>query len=195
MEGIIKFISQPWHWSVSGVGIVIVMFLLIILAKRFGISTSFKTICSAGGAGKRIAYFDYNWKDHNWLLLFIIGAMLGGYIGSTVFASPLPVQISAATISDLAELGINHPSSYSEGAGFLPEELFNFSNLKSPTGLILMVLGGIFIGFGTRWAGGCTSGHAISGLAELQLPSLIAVIGFFMGGLAMTHLIFPLIFN
>lgn len=195
MEGIIEFISQPWHWLISGIGISIVMFNLIMLAKRFGVSSSFKTICSAGGAGKKIAYFNYNWKEHNWLILFIVGSMVGGYLASTVFASPMPVQVSQATITDLANLGINHPTTFAEGAGFIPEDLFNFANLKTGTGLILIVLGGIFIGFGTRWAGGCTSGHAISGLSELQLPSLVAVMGFFLGGLLMTHLLFPLIFN
>lgn len=50
------------------------------------------------------------------------------------------------------------------------------------------------MGFGARWAGGCTSGHAISGLSNLQLPSLVAVLGFFAGGLLMTHLLFPLLF-
>ena len=195
MDSVIQFISQPWHWAVSGTGIAIVMFLLIMLAKRFGVSTAFKTICAVGGAGKKIAYFDYNWKDHNWLLLFIIGGIIGGFLASTVFASPEPVQISAATIGDLAELGINTPTSFSEGSGFIPEDLFNFESLLTIKGLILMVLGGIFIGFGTRWAGGCTSGHAISGLSELQLPSLVAVAGFFIGGLAMTHLLFPLIFK
>ena len=57
-----------------------------------------------------------------------------------------------------------------------------------------MVLGGGFlVGFGARWAGGCTSGHAISGLADLQVPSLVAVVGFFVGGLAVTHLVLPLL--
>jgi uncharacterized membrane protein YedE/YeeE len=56
-------------------------------------------------------------------------------------------------------------------------------------------MGGLLIGFGTRYAGGCTSGHAISGLSNLQLPSLVAVIGFFIGGLLMAHLILPLIFK
>ena len=62
-------------------------------------------------------------------------------------------------------------------------------------GIILIVLGGFLIGFGTRWGGGCTSGHAIMGLSSLQFPSLVAVIGFFIGGLVMTHLLFPFIFS
>jgi uncharacterized membrane protein YedE/YeeE len=58
-----------------------------------------------------------------------------------------------------------------------------------------MVIGGFLVGFGTRYAGGCTSGHAISGLSNLQFASLIATIGFFAGGLIATHLLYPLLFN
>jgi uncharacterized membrane protein YedE/YeeE len=53
----------------------------------------------------------------------------------------------------------------------------------------LLLVGGVLIGFGTRYAGGCTSGHAISGLSNLQIPSLKAVIGFFIGGLIMSYFI------
>ena len=63
-----------------------------------------------------------------------------------------------------------------------------------PKILAILFFGGLLVGFGARYAGGCTSGHAISGLSDLQLPSLIAVVGFFIGGLIMTHLLFPLIF-
>ena len=60
---------------------------------------------------------------------------------------------------------------------------------------MVLAVGGFLVGFGTRYAGGCTSGHAISGLSNLQLPSLVAVIGFFIGGLVMTHLIFPYLYS
>ncbi|NNE29894.1 MAG: YeeE/YedE family protein [Saprospiraceae bacterium] len=191
----IDFISQPWHWSFSGFMIVVVMFILIFLGKRFGISSSFKAVCSVAGAGKRFEYFRYDWKGHDWLFVFVIGTIIGGAIASTVFASPEPVAISQATISDLAELGISYPSNVEENPGFIPLDLFTFENLATARGIILMVLGGFLIGFGTRWAGGCTSGHAISGLSELQLPSLVAVVGFFIGGLLVTHILYPIIFN
>jgi uncharacterized membrane protein YedE/YeeE len=58
---------------------------------------------------------------------------------------------------------------------------------------VLVIVGGFLVGFGARWAGGCTSGHAISGLAALQVPSLLAVVGFFVGGLVVTHLLYPLL--
>lgn len=193
---IIEFISQPWHWSISGAMIAFVMFLLIYLGKRFGVSTSYDAMCSIGGAGKRIDHFKkYGWEKNSWLLVFILGTMIGGAIAANLLASPLPVQISEATISDLATLGIHTPKVTAEGAGMLPLDIFNFESLLSLKGFIIMVLGGFLVGFGTRWAGGCTSGHAITGLSNLQLPSLVAVIGFFIGGLVMTHLLFPLIFS
>ncbi len=191
----LELISQPWHWSVSGAMITLVMFLLIYLGQRFGVSSSFKAMCSIGGAGKSIAYFDYNWKSHDWLLTFILGAIIGGGIAINFLGSPTPVNVSAATIADLQELGIQVPQTRAEGTGYLPLELFNFENLGSLQGIILMVVGGFLIGFGTRWAGGCTSGHAISGLSNLQLPSLVAVIGFFIGGLLMTHILLPIILS
>ncbi len=187
-----EFISQPWHWSISGAMIVVVMFLLIYLGEKFGVSSSFRAICSAGGA-KKWSYFNYDWKSHDWLLVFVLGSIIGGAIASTLLASPQPVQISDATIQDLAALNIAAPQTLSEGAGFVPQEIFNFQFLTSLPGILMLVLGGFLIGFGTRYAGGCTSGHAISGLSNLQLPSLVAVIGFFIGGLLMTHLLMPLI--
>lgn len=195
MQSVLDFLSQPWHWSVSGAMIALVMFLLIYLGQRFGVSSSFRAMCSISGAGSSIKYFDYDWKSHDWLLTFALGAIIGGGIASNFLASPDPVQLSAATIADLTELGIKVPTTTAEGTGFLPMDKFNFDNLMSLQGFILMIVGGFFIGFGTRWAGGCTSGHAITGLSNLQLPSLVAVIGFFIGGLIMTHLLFPIIFS
>ena len=75
-----------------------------------------------------------------------------------------------------------------------PRELFTWEALRSPAGWLTLAGGGFLVGFGARWAGGCTSGHAISGLAAFQLWSLLAVIGFFAGGLLMVHLILPLLF-
>jgi len=189
----IEFISQPWHWSISGLMISFVMFLLIYLGQRFGVSSSFQAMCSIAGAGSLFDYFDYDWKKHDWLLTFVIGAIIGGGIGVSLLASPEPVAISSATIADLQGLGISVPQNTSEGMGFLPHDLFNFQNLASLEGILIMVLGGFMIGFGTRYAGGCTSGHAITGLSNLQLPSLVAVIGFFIGGLLSTFLLLPLI--
>ncbi len=190
---VIEFLSQPWHWSVSGLMISLVMFLLIYLGQRFGVSSSFQAMCSIGGAGSFIEYFDYDWKKQDWLLVFAFGAILGGGIGTGFLASPEPVAISAATISDLESLGIQVPKNIEEGKGFIPHDLLSFGMLGSIKGFILIVVGGFFVGFGTRYAGGCTSGHAITGLSNLQMPSLVAVIGFFIGGLFTTFILLPII--
>jgi len=191
----LEFISQAWHWSISGFMIAFVMFLLIYLGQKFGVSSSFQAMCSIGGAGKFIDYFKYDWKKHDWLLVFVVGTIIGGGIGTGLLASPEPVQISAATVSDLAAIGVKTPMTLSEGMGFLPHDLFSFEMLGTLKGVVVMVLGGFLIGFGTRYAGGCTSGHAITGLSNLQLPSLVAVIGFFIGGLLTTFVLLPLILS
>jgi len=193
MDTVVEFISQPWHWSVSGLMIVVVMFLLLWGGGEFGVSSNLRALCAIGGAGKKIDFFNYDWKSQLWNLTFIAGAVIGGYIATTAFQSPEPVQISASTQSYLLSKGISTPATIHEGLGFVPFELYDLNNIGNPKNLIVLILGGLLIGFGTRWAGGCTSGHAISGLSNLQVPSLIAVVGFFIGGLAMTHFILPLI--
>ena len=190
---IIDFISQPWHWAFSGAMLSVLSGLMLYSGERFGISSSFETICSMGGAGKKIELFNYDWKTQKWLLVFVAGTILGGFVGVEFLGSPEPVQISQSTQTYLQSVGINVPETKAEGLGFVPMEIFNLKNLTQPKGLIIMILGGFLIGFGTRYAKGCTSGHAISGLSNLQLPSLIAVIGFFIGGLIMTHLLLPVI--
>lgn len=189
----LEILSQPWHWSVSGLGICIAGLLMVWAGGRFGMSTSFDTLCSIGGAGKKFSYFRTDWREHAWLLWTIGGMMIGGWIASTVLGSPEPVRVSSQTVSDLAALGVKVPAVKTEGMGFIPEDLFTWANLGTLKGLLLMVVGGFCIGFGTRYAGGCTSGHAISGLGNLQLGSLIAVMGFFAGGLLMTHILLPII--
>jgi len=184
----IDFIAQPWPWYVSGPMIALVMFLLLLAGGQFGVSSTLRSMCAIGGAGSRIPFFKYDWKGQIWNLVFIVGAVIGGLIASTWFVSAAPLQLSSQTIIDLQELGFEFRG------GLVPEEYFNWSSLFTFRGWILMVVGGFLVGFGARWAGGCTSGHAISGLSNFQLPSLIAVIGFFIGGLVMTHLIFPILF-
>lgn len=188
MKEIIDFISQPWAWYASGPIIAIIMFLLLWVGGRFGVSSTLETFCSIGGAGKKIALFDVNWKEQQWNLVFVIGAIIGGYIASSFLDSSVPLDLSNATVADLNKLGISFDG------GLAPEQLFSWNSLLTIQGISVLVVGGLLVGFGSRWAGGCTSGHAISGLSNLQLPSLIAVVGFFIGGLVMTFFIFPLIF-
>jgi uncharacterized membrane protein YedE/YeeE len=182
-------IFQPWPWFVSGPLIAFTLFLLLIVGKRFGMSSNLRTICAIGGAGKRVSFFDYDWKAQRWNLIVAFGVLLGGYIAANFMSSTDAVILNLEVVTNLKELGFN-----SAGTAYLPTELFGnsaFGNLKS---ILVLIIGGLLVGFGARYAGGCTSGHAISGLSNLQLPSLIAVIGFFIGGLVMVRLLFPLIF-
>lgn len=188
MNDMIEFLSQPWPWYVSGPLISLVMFLLLRFGGNFGVSSTLRSMCSMVGAGKHCEFFDFNWKSQRWNLIFALGAVVGGFIASTVLKSTEPMILSQNTIEDLSQLGI-----YFSGE-FVPKELFSWSSILTVKGFLVLVVGGFLVGFGTRWAGGCTSGHAISGLSDFQLPSLIAVIGFFIGGLVMTFLIFPYIF-
>jgi len=184
----LELIKQPWPWYTSGIVIVLVMATLLFFGRSFGFSSNFRTICSACGAGKQVKFFDFNWKAQTWNLMFLIGAIIGGYISHEFLSTGEAIRISQATIQDLQALGLSAPR------GLQPEEIFSMEALFSLKGFLILLGGGFLIGFGSRYAGGCTSGHAISGLSNLQLPSLIAVIGFFIGGLAMTHLLLPLIF-
>ena len=136
-----------------------------------------------------IAHFNFDWKERSWNLVFVVGMLTGGYIASTALKSSENIDISQDTIDVLHSYGLESPKNE-----IIPIELFNWESLLTIKGFVLIIIGGFLIGFGTRYAGGCTSGHAISGLSNWQLPSLIAVIGFFIGGLITVHFFFPLIF-
>ncbi|MEM6726221.1 MAG: YeeE/YedE thiosulfate transporter family protein [Bacteroidota bacterium] len=182
-------IIQPWPWYVAGPLIALVMFLLLYFGESFGVSGNLKTICSACGAGKHADFFRFDWKRQRWNLVFVIGGMFGGLIAAQFMTPSEAIDLATPTVEKLDKMGFANP-----GQAYLPEELFGFEQLYSFKGMLLLLIGGVLVGFGTRYAGGCTSGHAISGMSNLQLPSLIAVIGFFLGGLTMTHLMLPLLF-
>lgn len=183
-----EFILQPWSWWFSGIMIAAIMFFLLYFGHSFGFSSNLRTICAAAGLGKSAKFFDFNWKAQIWNLVFLVGAIVGGFITREFLSTDAPVLISEATIQDLSKLGIAAPVSLQ------PAELFGLDAVLSIKGFLLLAFGGLMVGFGSRYAGGCTSGHAISGLSDLQVPSLIAVMGFFIGGLLMTYLFLPLIF-
>lgn len=184
----LEFIRQPWPWYISGFAISLIMVMLLYFGKSFGFSSNLRTICSISGAGNRVKFFDFDWHKEIWNLLFLVGSIIGGYIVSRWLGNPDPMQLSASTINDLKGLGIHFDG------GLNPSQLFGKDFATSSKGFLVLLTGGALVGFGSRYAGGCTSGHAISGLSNLQIPSLIAVTGFFIGGLVMTYLFFPLIF-
>jgi len=181
----IEFISQPWPWYVAGPIIAMVMFSLLFFGKTFGISSNLRSICSILGAGKNCDFFDFDWKSQDWNLVFALGMVIGGFIAHFFLSSGASIELSAATINELKAYGIE------PGDQLVPTTIFSWELLFTFRGFLMLVVGGFLIGFGTRYAGGCTSGHAISGLSNLQLPSLIAVIGFFIGGLAVTYFVLP----
>lgn len=171
--------------------IALVLFLMTWMGRSFGISKSFAALCNAAGVGKTLPTFQFDLKDEYWRLAFAGGALVGGAITALFLSNPEPVAISDATINYLDSVGLSYPEADDTGRGFIPTALLNFSSLK---GILLALAGGYLVGFGARYGRGCTSGHGITGLAHLQLPSLLTVCGFFIGGLVMTHLILPFIF-
>ena len=183
-----EIITQTWAWWFSGTMIAVIMFFLLYFGQSLGFSSNLRTICAAAGLGKKTKFFKFNWKSQTWNLVFLVGAILGGFIAKQFLSTDSPLNISQATITDLGKLGIAAPASLQ------PAELFGLEAILSIKGFLLLAMGGLMVGFGSRYAGGCTSGHAISGLSDLQMPSLIAVVGFFIGGLVMTFFILPLIF-
>ncbi len=181
MENLIDWISQPWPWWVAGpmIGLTVPI-LLIIGNKSFGISSSLRHICAACMPAK-IPFFSYNWKKETWNLMFVLGVTIGGFVAGVFLSNPDAIVVAEATQQDLAGLGI---SDYSK---LMPAEIFNWENLFTLKGLLFFVIGGFMVGFGTRYAGGCTSGHAIMGISSLQWPSVVATIFFMAGGFLMTH--------
>lgn len=184
----LNILTHTWPWWVSGSLISAIMFFLLFFGQSFGFSANLRTICSAAGFGKKVKFFDFNWKGQLWNLVFLAGAILGGFLASHFLSNPEGLPISGDTVKDLAKLGFSAPVSLQ------PDELFSLKAILSLKGFAILAIGGLMVGFGSRYAGGCTSGHAISGLSDLQFPSLLAVLGFFAGGLVMTYFIFPLIF-
>ncbi|WP_298510305.1 YeeE/YedE thiosulfate transporter family protein [uncultured Kordia sp.] len=184
-----EWIYEPWPWYVSGVMIALVMFLLIMVGKNFGMSGNLRTICSICGAGNKAGFFQFDWKAQRWNLIVVLGTIIGGFIAHEFLMIDDSVAINSDTVADLQSLGFK-----SAGKAYLPETLFSLEAFTDIKSLSLLIIGGFLVGFGARYAGGCTSGHAISGLSNLQVPSLLAVIGFFIGGLLMIHFIFPLLF-
>lgn len=187
---LMDILREPWPWYVAGPLIGLMVPLLLLLGgKPFGISANLRHLCAATvPAG--LPFFKYDWRrEGGWNLLFALGILIGGFIaGGWLLPDGYVVAISADTRSDLRSLGLNDLS------GYMPPELFAWNALTQPRTWLTLGLGGFLVGFGARWAGGCTSGHAISGLATGQWPSVIAVVGFFAGGLLMVHVLLPMLF-
>lgn len=185
-----NWIYEPWPWYIGGLFIASTLILLQLLGKSFGFSSNLRTMCSMLGAGKTSDFFKIDYKAQQWNMLFLAGTLIGGYFAFHFLSdNNAAIPLAEDTLEKLHTLGF-----YSANSAYLPTELFANDAFYSIKNIALLALGGFFVGFGSRYAGGCTSGHAITGLSQFNLPSLIAVIGFFIGGLIMIHLIFPIIF-
>ncbi|MQP52440.1 MULTISPECIES: YeeE/YedE family protein [unclassified Flavobacterium] len=184
-----ELILGTWHWAISGFLISIVMLVLIYFGKSFGMSSNLRTMCTMAGAGKFSDFFKFDWREQKWSLAVVLGAFVGGFIAFHFLSDGTGVNLNPETVHNLSLLHIDAPN-----GKLMPDAIFSIETLQTPKGFAILLIGGLLIGFGTRYAGGCTSGHAISGLSNLQLPSLVAVVGFFIGGLLMAHFILPYIF-
>ena len=183
----LEWIKQPWPWYVAGPLIGLTVPALLILGnKTFGISSSLRHVC-ASCLPANIPFFKYDWKKEIWNLFFVAGVLLGGIIAAQLLSNSEPVLVNAKLSQELATYGITNYQ------GMVPVDLFSWPQLLTARGLVRMVVGGFMVGFGTRYAGGCTSGHAIMGLSNLQWPSLVATCCFMAGGFIMTNLILPYI--
>jgi uncharacterized membrane protein YedE/YeeE len=178
------WLYQPWPWYVAGPLIGLMVPVMLFIGNRsFGISNNLRHLCAITQPPQvDVDFFRYNWKEHTWSLVFVIGTALGGFLAGVVFANPEPVKISAATQEMLLNWGFTLP-----GQLLVPDELFH----ASVRNFTFLFAAGVLVGFGTRYAGGCTSGHAITGLSTLQLPSLYAVLGIFGGGLFASWFLVP----
>lgn len=183
----IEWIKNPWPWYIGGPLIGLTVPLLLIFGnKRLGVSSSLRHICAACIPGD-IGFFKYDWKREMWNLFFVFGIAVGAFIASMALSNHQPVNVNAKLIDQLKEYGVNNYNNLA------PPDLFNWSSLFTVKGFFLMIVGGFLVGFGTRYAGGCTSGHSIMGISNLQWPSLVATVCFMIGGIVMANFILPFI--
>lgn len=184
-----EVIKQPWPWYIAGPLIGLTVPTLLILGnKSFGISSSFRHLCALC-VPSNIPFFQYDWKKEIWNLYFVAGILLGGIISANYLSDPSAISIHQDLINELGSYGISDFSSP------IPQDLISWKSLMTLRGFLVLIGGGFLVGFGARYAGGCTSGHVIMGLSTLQWPSLVATICFMLGGLIMSNWILPFILN
>lgn len=190
-ESLLDLLRQPWPWYVSGPLIGLTVPLLLLLGNRsFGISSNLSHLCAiALPQGARPKFLKYDWRPERWNLVFMLGLLLSGLLGALVLTSPQPTQLSAPAVASLHRLGVE------VGPGMVPAFMGTLDGLLRPKTLALLALSGVLVGFGTRYGGGCTSGHAITGLSTLQWPSLVATVSFFAGGILSANVLLPLFLN
>jgi len=180
-----EWIQQPWPWYVAGAIIGLTVPALLLLGnKHLGISSSLRHVCAACFPAN-ISFFKYDWKREIWNLFFVGGVLLGGVVATQFLTNPNSIVIAENTVTDLEVLNVK------VDGNLMPVSIFSFENLFTLQGLLFFVAGGFMVGFGTRYAGGCTSGHTIMGISNLQWVSVVASCFFMAGGFVMVHFLFP----
>ncbi len=150
-----------WPWWVAGPAIGLVVTLLAwVTGKALGVSTGYGTLCAVGS---RLALFRAREFSETWRLWFIAGLPLGGLVASLASGD------------------------FSPGLTFGTLDVLTRDSLAAKAGLLLG--GGTLVGAGARWAGGCPSGHSIVGIAQGAASSLIATMGFMVGGVVVFNLL------
>jgi uncharacterized membrane protein YedE/YeeE len=181
----LEIIKQPWPWYIAGPLIGLTVPVLLILGnKSFGVSSSLRHICAAC-IPANIPFFKYDWKKEIWNLFFVSGIFLGGVIANNLLTNPDLIRINPKLAGELATYGITNYKN------LVPTDIINWHSLITLRGFIMIVAGGFLVGFGARYAGGCTSGHSIMGLSTLQW--LVATFCFMTGGFIMANFILPII--
>lgn len=187
LKSMLELLKQPWPWYVAGALVGLTVPILLLLGnKHFGISANLRHACAAC-LPSNIQFFKYDWKKEVWNMFFVVGILVGAFLATQFLTNPEPVKVAPALLAELKGYGITDHTSV------LPRELFSLQGLLSVRGLIMLVGGGFLVGFGARYAGGCTSGHAIMGISDLQVPSMIATASFMAGGFLMANVILPII--
>ena len=113
------------------------------------------------------------------------GILIGAFVAWHWLFDHDSITLNPGLVAELSTYGI------SDSKQIVPHEIVNWSGLLTLKGILFTVVGGFLVGFGTRYAGGCTSGHAISGLSNLQWPSLVATISFMAGGFFIANVVLP----
>lgn len=185
-------LTGAWHWSVSGIIIALIMLTLVLFGKSFGLSSTYQTMCAMLGAGETTPFFRFDWKARAWNLYFAGGIIAGGFLAGHFLSPAQTVEINPDTQSFLLGLGLIEKTGADQRFPLLPEQLFGH---HASTYTVIIVIGGLLSGFGARYAGGCTSGHFISGLSNLQIPSFITVAFFILGGVVSTNILLPFLLN
>ena len=189
MEYIFNLLKGPWHWAVAGTLIGLTVPTLLLMGnKAFGVSSSLRHIC-AMCIPSGIPFFKYNWRKETWNLFFVLGITVGAFLAVQFLSNPNDIVLSDAAQQTMQNYQL------SDFSKIMPVEIFNLANVFTWRGFVFFVVGGFLVGFGTRYAGGCTSGHSIMGIANLQWPSLVATCCFMIGGFFSANIIVPLIFK